>query len=228
MPTEIAPHAAAPPNPVAAASPLLALLAAGSAPAYELLAAVHRLNELFVEADSHVLAVELAGALVRAPPSAAATLLRLLVDGDALVELVVQLLGNACVHPDGPAWLERAGVLPVLVAALRTQDALLRAHGLRLLSALADAPALAQPLLRAGVAKLLRGLAASPDGARPALLVADGVLRHAARLSPAQMKQLRALLDGFGDAALLAPDDAKALARARGVLRAFEARAEAG
>ena len=48
---------------------------------------------------------------------------------------------------------ERAGVLPVLVAALRTQDALLRAHGLRLLSALADAPALAQPLLRAGVAK---------------------------------------------------------------------------
>ena len=86
-------------------------------------------------------------------------------------------------------------MLPVLVAALRTQDALLRAHGLRLLSALADAPALAQPLLRAGVAKLLRGLAASPDGARPALVVADGVLRHAARLSPAQMKQLRALLD---------------------------------
>ena len=225
MPTEITPHAAAPPNPVAAASPLLALLAAGSAPAYELLAAVHRLNELFAEADSHALAVELAGALIRS--SAAATLLRLLVDGDALVELVVQLLGNACVHPDGPAWLERAGVLPVLVAALRTQDALLRAHGLRLLSALADAPALAQPLLRAGVAKLLRGLAASPDGARRALLVADGVLRHAARLSPAQMKQLRALLDGI-DAALLAPDDAKALARARGVLRAFEARAEAG
>ena len=171
--------------------------------------------------------MELAGALVRAPPSAAATLLRLLVDGDALVELVVQLLGNACVHPDGPAWLERAGVLPVLVAALRTQDALLRAHGLRLLCALADEPALAQPLLRAGVAKLLRGLAASPDGARRALVVADGVLRHAARLSPAQMKQLRALLDGI-DAALLAPDDAKALARARGVLRAFEARAEAG
>ena len=227
MPTEIAPHAAAPPNPVAAASPLLAVLAAGSAPAYELLAAVHRLNELFLfaEAESHALAVELAGALVRS--SAAATLLRLLVDGDALVELVVQLLGNACVHPDGPAWLERAGVLPVLVAALRTQDALLRAHGLRLLSALADAPALAQPLLRAGVAKLLRGLAASPDGARRALLVADGVLRHAARLSPAQMKQLRALLDGC-DAALLAPDDTKALARARGVLRAFETRAEAG
>ena len=226
MPTEIASHPAAPPNPVAAASPLITLLAAGSAPAYELLAAVHRLNELFAEAESHALAVELAGALVRS--SAAATLLRLLVDGDALVELVVQLLGNACVHPDGPAWLERAGVLPVLVAALRTQDALLRAHGLRLLSALADAPALAQPLLRAGVAKLLRGLAASPDGARRALLVADGVLRHAARLSPAQMKQLRALLDGVGDPALLAPDDAKALARARGVLRAFEARAEAG
>ena len=97
MPTEIAPHAAAPPNPVAAASPLLALLAAGSAPSYELLAAVHRLNELFAEAESHALAVELAGALVRAPPSAAATLLRLLVDGDALVELVVQLLGNASV-----------------------------------------------------------------------------------------------------------------------------------
>ena len=227
MPTETAPHAAAPSDPIATASPLITLLAAGSAPAYELLAAVHRLNELFAEADSHALAVELAGSLIRAPPSAAATLLRLLVDGDALVELVVQLLGNACVHPDGPAWLERAGVLPVLVAALRTQDALLRAHGLRLLSALADAPALAQPLLRAGVAKLLRGLAASPDGARRALLVADGVLRHAARLSPAQMKQLRALLDGC-DAALLAPDDAKALARARGVLRAFEARAEAG
>ena len=71
MPTEIAPHAAAPPNPVATASPLLAVLAAGSAPAYELLAAVHRLNELFAEADSHALAVELAGALIRS--SAAAT-----------------------------------------------------------------------------------------------------------------------------------------------------------
>ena len=41
------------------------------------------------------------------------------------------------------------------------------------------------------------------------------------------MNQLRALLDGT-DAALLAPDDTKALARARGVLRAFETRAEAG
>jgi hypothetical protein len=105
------------------------LCGAQAAPAVcDRLAAVHRLNEHFAACGSFEDAEALARALATGRPSLGAALVALMVDGDALVELVVQLMHSLSLHADGAAMLLRAGALPVLAATLRADEPLLRAQ----------------------------------------------------------------------------------------------------
>ena len=71
------------------------------------------------------------------------------------VELAVQLMQNLSLHDAGALGIERAGALPVLVAALRADEALMRAQGLTLLVSLAERTEMVRPLIKAGVIKLI-------------------------------------------------------------------------
>lgn len=173
------------------------------------LAAVHRLNEHFAACASYEAAETLARSLVAALPGLGAVLVSLLVDGDQLVELVAQLMHSLCVHADGAAMLVKAGALPVLTAALRADEPLLRAQGLALLATLSEREELAKPLAKAGVLKLVNFLArgampaedAPPTNAAnshpawpPLLEIAEGLLRTPNAVPAIQRQQLRDVL----------------------------------
>ena len=189
------------------------LVAAEAVP--DRLAAVHRLNEHFVACSSYEDAMELAGSLAKKQPKLGAALVSLMVDGDALVELVVQLMHNLCLHANGASMIAQAGAFPVLAMALRADEPLLRAHGLSLLVTLSERAELAQPLAKAGVLKLVTFLAkaALPQGESaaaasaalnakgtgaptwpPLLEIADGLLRTPSVVPVVQRQQLRDVL----------------------------------
>ena len=191
----------------------------------ECVAAAHRLNELFASCQSREAAVKLASAICSL--AVVVSLLNLLVEGAPPgAEIAVQLMSHLSVHPPACETLERAGVLPVLVAALRPDESLLRAEGLRLLAVLADVPSLAAPLVRAGTVKLLGVLAAStdPECWHWLLEICLGLLGSHQAVKPAQRRRLLELFEAAhactqaGELALR-PHDARALQRVLGVLR---------
>jgi hypothetical protein len=198
-------------------------------PMHDRLAACHRLNEYFAATRSLEEAVCLSSKLVSQRPTLGDALVALMVDGDVLVELAVQLMHNISLHPDGTKILVQAGALPILAASLRANEPLLRAHGLSLLAALAERAELAAPLARAGVVKLVSFLARSPgaDAHWPLLLeICDGMLRVPRAVPEAQRKLLRGALDKAGAAYRakelhLDPPDARRLARLMLMLCAF-------
>lgn len=183
------------------------LCGAQAAPAVcDRLAAVHRLNEHFAACGSFEDAEALARALATGRPSLGAALVALMVDGDALVELVVQLMHSLSLHADGAAMLLRAGALPVLAATLRADEPLLRAQGLSLLISMSERPEMALPLAKAGALKLVTFLArtslpttsaasASSAATWPVLLeIADAMLATPAAVPAVQRQQLRDVL----------------------------------
>ena len=168
----------------------------------EMISACHRLNERFAACSSHDEAVGLAASLCKEQPSLGKALVALVENGDSLVELAVQLMQSLCLDSGGAQMLERAGVMPVVVASLRADAPLFRAHGLALLSALAERPELAAPLVRAGVVRLLCFLTRADDAITwwPYLLeIADSLLA-VPKAVPEKQRQL--LRDAFASAAI--------------------------
>lgn len=143
---------------------LAAKLTAAGASEVDRLGATHRLNELFAACATYEAAVALAAELC-AQPHIGAILVELLSEGGNLVEVVVQLMSSLCLHDDGVKLIDRSGALPVLVAAMRAYEPLLRAHGLSLLALLAERADMARPLVRAGSVRLLTFLAMKSIGA---------------------------------------------------------------
>ena len=169
-------------------------------PTCERVSAVHRLNELFACCETHEAAVTLAGAVGSLAVTVA--LLEMLVEGASPgAEIAVQLMWNLSLGPTGCQTLERAGVLPVLVAALRPDEPLLRAVGLRLLAALANTPSLAPSIVRAGAVKLLGVLAAStdPECWHWLLEICLGLLGAQQAIKPAQRRRLLEVLEAAND-----------------------------
>ena len=191
----------------------------------ERVAAAHRLNELFASCQSLEAARHLASAACSLAMVVA--LLDLLVEGVSPgAEIAVQLMSFLSVHPLACQTIERAGVLPVLVAALRPDEPLLRAEGLRLLAALAEVPSLAAPLVRAGTIKLLGVLAASTDGEcwHWLLEICLGLLRSPEAVKPTQRRRLLEVLAAAHECTragelVLQLQDARALRRVLGELR---------
>lgn len=166
----------------------------------ERVAAVHRLNELFACCETHEAAVKLAGAV--GSLAVTVSLLEMLVEGASpAAEIAVQLMWNLSLGPTGCQTLERAGVLPVLVAALRPDEPLLRAVGLRLLATLANVPSLAPSIVRAGAVKLLGVLAAStdPECWHWLLEICLGLLGAEQAIKPAQRRRLLEVLEAAHD-----------------------------
>ena len=196
----------------------VAKLTSSQSTSSERIAAVHRLNERFAACATYDDAVELAGQLCE--PALFVSLMNLLADGECLVELVVQLMHSLSLHREGASALCRSGALPVVSAALRAEDPLLRTNGLILLATLAERQDLAGPLARAGVVKLLCFLGKSADVVHwPYLLeIAEGILRQPLVVPERQRQQLR---DIFVDAAHwqkagslpLPPNDSRRLVR---------------
>lgn len=205
------------------------VLTSASSPACERVAATHRLNELFTTACSdYSAAVTLAGGVSSLPVMVA--LLEMLVEGTSPgAEIAVQLMTMLSVDRTACTTLERAGVLPVLVAALRPSEPSLRAWGLRLLATLAEIPSLAQPIVRAGVVKLLGVLAAStdPEVWHWLLEICLGLMQGTQQpIKPAQRRRLLEVLEAAYECTRvgeleLRPRDAKALQRVLGLLRAM-------
>ena len=173
-------------------------------PVCDRIAACHRLNEHFAACASYDEAVLLAGKLCKAQPRLGEALVSVMVDGDALVELAVQLMHSLCVHDAGAKMLEKAGVLPVLAMSLRADEPLLRTHGLTLLATLAERPEMAVPLVKAGAIKLVCFLGRTLKGEQaealwPLMLeVIEGILRAPKAVPEAQQKMLRATLGEAG------------------------------
>lgn len=174
-------------------------------PMCDRLAACHRLNEHFAACPSFEESMKLAALLCNTQPRLGEALVAVLVDGDVLVELAVQLMHNLCVHELGSQMLMSAGALPVLTAALRADEPLLRAHGLALLAALADRRECVSALVRAGAVRLICFLGRTLKGAAAGALwpfmleIAEGILRVPSAIPEAQHKMLRKTL---GEAAL--------------------------
>ena len=205
----------------------MARLTAPDAAPCDAIAAAHRLNERFAACATYDDGMALAGAL--STPAVCEALVGLLSEGEALVELAVQLMQNLCLHDDGALAIQRAGALPVLAAALRADEPLLRAQGLALFATLAERPSMAKPLVRAGVVKLLCFLGKSNGFVEhlPALLeIAEAILREPLAVPAAQRQQLRDVLSAAArlhKAAQLplALHDARRLNRLLIVLRAL-------
>ncbi len=213
-------------------SAICATLTAPGSAAVDRCTAAHRLNEVFAACETHEMASRLAARLCT--PAVCKALVALLVAGESLVELSLQLMSSLAVNPEGALALERAGLMPVLVAALRADEPLLRSQGLALLASLAELPELAQPLVRAGLAKLVCFLAkgASAAGAEEAASrwawladISNSMLATPLALPPAQRRQLLKALKpaaGSGGELRLEPSTARGLARAVGTLTALE------
>lgn len=197
-------------------------------------AAAHRLNERFAACATYEEAMSIAYYLLSASPKLCEALVEMLVDGDALGEIAVQLLHSLSLHDDGAQAVVRAGAAPVLTAALRAEDPLMRAHGLALLATLAERSTLASSLVKAGVMKLLSflgkmavGDAASAAQLWPTLLgIADCLLRDPRTVPERQRAQFRDVLVGVARAHKagslpLALADARTLNKLMIDLRAF-------
>ena len=192
------------------------------------LAAAHRLNEAFTTCGSYEQAERLAAELCS--EALCKALVDVLVEGDALVEVATLLMQSLAVHADGARALTSAGLLPVLVAALRADEPLFRAQGLSLLAALVERPELVQPSIKAGVGRLLSFLARGCEAAdRWASIVEilNAVLASPLALPPPQRKQLLKAMGPAADRAssgelALEASTARGLARAVGTLRAHE------
>jgi len=158
------------------------------------IAAVHRLNERFAACRTYEAATQLAGELSDAALCQA--LINLLVDADALVELVVQLMGNLCLHDKGVHGLQRAGAFPVVVAALRADEPLVRITGLNLLVVLAERREMIVPLIKAGVIKLLCFLGKGMEAChwQQVLEIAESLLAVPFAVPERQRQQLRDVL----------------------------------
>ena len=85
----------------------IAKLTAADSQLCDAIAAVHRLNERFAACATYEEAMRLAGELSQ--PTTCGALVRLLSEGDVLVELAVQLLQSLCLHETGARAIERAG-----------------------------------------------------------------------------------------------------------------------
>ena len=173
-------------------------------PVCDRLATCHRLNEHFAACGSYEESARLVCTLCKAQPRLGEALVGLLVDGDALVELAVQLMHNLCMEESGIKMVLGAGALPVLAATLRADEPLMRAHGLALLATLADRPECIVPLAKAGVVRLICFLGKSLKGTAagamwPLLLeIAEGMLRFPKAIPEAQHKMLRKILGEAG------------------------------
>ena len=159
-------------------------------------AAAHRLNERFAACSKYDEACELARELLRTP-SLCDSLVSLLVDGDALPDVAVQLLHSVSLPEEGAQAVLRSGAVSVVAAAMRAEDPLVRAHGLALLCRLSEAPGLASGLVRAGVVRLLCALGRRHDESSaaqiwpPLLHIADALLRDPRQVPERQRVDLR-------------------------------------
>lgn len=165
-------------------------------------AAAHMINERFAACASYEEAIALVADLLRGSRGLCAALVEMLVNGDALGEIAVQLLLSLSLNNDGAENVVLAGAVPVLTAVLRADEPLMRAHGLALLATLAERPALIATLVKAGVVKLIcflgMGSVADPGSAVqlwPSLLdIADLLLRDPRNVPDRQRQQLRDVL----------------------------------
>lgn len=144
-------------------------------------------------------------------------------------QVALLLMQSIATHVNGARCLERAGLFPVLVAAMRADEPLLREQGLSLLAALADVPELVPALVQAGLAKLVCFLARSCTAGRWAWLVdiLGGLLATPHALPAPHRRQLLNTLAPASECVAagemrLKPHVAAGLRRAVGVLRALE------
>lgn len=202
---------------------LVARVSSGSEP-IDRIAAAHRLNELFAACRTAAEASELASTVCQ--PAVCEALVQILTDGEQLSEVAATLLLHICLDEPQAREACSAGLLPVLIATLRADDALFREHGLALLSSMSEHSSIRPQLLSGGVCRLIGLLAPRADAACFHWLVgiADSLLRSPTQLRPAQSQQL---LDAFvaaetrtreGGLVLEAPE-ARLLSRVLGVLR---------
>ena len=182
------------------ASVHVAKLKAPDSEACERIAAVHRLNERFAACASYSDAMELAGKVC--DQELCRTLVDLMTDCDALVELAIQLLQNLSLHGDGARAIASAGALPVIMSVLRADEPLLRSQGLTMLVAFAERPEMIRPLVKAGVIKLIcfLGRGMGPSAHWPLLLeLSECVLRDPLAVPERQQQMLR---DALANAAV--------------------------
>lgn len=169
-------------------SELVAAVVDAQAATRDRIAAAHRLSGRLAACSSRAEAVR----MVRKVRSAALwdALCDLMMHGDALGALVLQLVQWLVLDADGCRDLGRSGTLAVLVGVLRAPDATLRGHGLPVLAIAAELPELGPPLARAGVIGLLHSLCGSRDADtwHWILAISDGLMRDPRSL-PAQCRQ---------------------------------------
>jgi hypothetical protein len=169
-------------------SELIAAVMDTQAATRDRIAAAHRLSGRLAACCSRAEAVR----MVRKVRSAALwdALCDLMMLGDALGALVLQLVQWLVLDADGCRDLNRSGTLAVLVGVLRAPDATLRGHGLPVLAIAAELPELVKPLARAGVIGLLHSLCGSRDADtwHWILAISDGLMRDPRSL-PAQCRQ---------------------------------------
>ena len=167
-----------------------------AAPPHERAVAVNQLCASLAACESAAAASDLARSLCTA--QTVDVLLSMLVDGEPLAEMSLVLLTGMCVHADGRALVVRCRVLPVLLAAMRAEDRLLREHGMRLLVILADDQTSCRAMLHAGVVGMLLCVGRSERAStwRHILAVVAGLLRVRAGMRAVQRQQLDQLLSG--------------------------------
>jgi hypothetical protein len=168
-------------------SELVAAVVDAQALTRDRIAAAHRLSGRLAACSTRSEAVR----TVRKVRSAAlwGALRELMMQGDALGALVLQLVQWLTLDTDGCRDLNRSGTLAVLVGVLRVPDATLRGHGLPILAIAAELPELGPALARAGVIGLLHSLCGSRDADNWhwILAISDGLMRDPRSL-PAQSR----------------------------------------
>ena len=184
------------------------------APARVRFGAVHRLTCELSHGPSRRVATQLARR-VRSPALWEA-LRRLLLEGDPLSVMVVELMQWLALDDEGLRELDASGVLPLLIGALRASDEELRCHGMPLLVAAASLPEIAPSLERSKIVELLDVLGRSGGTLEWhwILTVTDSLLCDPFALSLEARRALGALLLGCPVPDALAASDSLLLQRA--------------
>eukprot|EP00965_Chrysotila_dentata_P245809 6206789-Pleurochrysis_carterae.AAC.4 len=156
------------------------------------------------------------------------SLKQLVVEGDSMVVLVIQLLHCLCLNPKNAEKLASCGIFPVLTAALRAEDELLRAQGLAFLAVLAEQEGMELVLANAGICSLLASLSSSSssDIWYWIVVIVLALLPRTAQLRPPHRKQLlrtlRAAAERLADGSLrLQQSECRLLKRALGEMHVY-------
>jgi len=169
-------------------SELVAAIVDGKLGARDRVGAAHRLSGRLAACSTRGEAVS----MVRRLRSAALwdAICDLLMQGDALGALVVQLIQWLTLDAEGCRDLDRSGALAVLVGVLRAPDGTLRGHGLPVIATVAELHDLGPSLSRAGVLGLLHSLSGlrDPNTWHWILAISEGLLRDPRSL-PLQSRQ---------------------------------------